>query len=267
MAKNIPRGLFNRMAVAAGTTRGVSYILASILVPAADVGGAGNSGYANGAGGSLTPDTIGQKTIFQLFSFGENWLRLSVGESLDELFGSTPIVRFPEHSTLWTTLQDMTASSYSYGGTITGIQAYLNGQVGNSVPFEITTGAAPLGSNIVVNGTFDTADDWQTNDSSIKVAGGLGTFTSTPNSKSLYQTVQGIVGKQSYFVEYDIVNYVSGQMRLSIGGNTPGEARGANGSYSEIILVDPSPTSPNINLITIGTSTLGIDNVSVRRFI
>ena len=116
------------------------YLVAYALVPAADVGGAGNSGYARGGSGSLTPDTLYERDIYNLFSFGANWIRLALGVSLVELLGKTPKIRLPDHSSLWTTLQDSTGSGYSYGGTVTGIQAYLAGEVGNSIPVEITNG-------------------------------------------------------------------------------------------------------------------------------
>ncbi len=120
------------------------YLVAYSLIPAAEVGGAGNSGFAFGVGGSLGPETLYEQTIYNLFSFGANWCRLALGVSFTDLLGyRPPKIRFPDNSLVWTQLQDSTGSGYSYGGTVTDIRAYLLAEVGNSIPVEITNGATP----------------------------------------------------------------------------------------------------------------------------
>lgn len=130
-----------------------------------------------------------------------------------------------------------------------------------------------LGAEMVCNGSFDLGSELVTNGTFTGSASGwtLGTnwafnvnvvcATATTAGQTLSQTIASLVNGKMYYVSYNINAYVSGDVRVTLGG-TNGTTRNANGTYTELI-VTTAGTTLSFERVT-ANFTGCIDDVSVK---
>ena len=119
-----------------------------------------------------------------------------------------------------------------------------------------------LGSEEVLNGTFDTDTGW-TKGTGWSISGG--NATSDGSASNLDQSGTFLSGK-TYKVVYDVLNYVSGDIRFRFTGtsNENGTLRNTNGTYTEYIKL-----ANNQSVLRFPSSSFNgsIDNVSVKEYL
>ena len=117
-----------------------------------------------------------------------------------------------------------------------------------------------IGSELVVNGSFDTNSDW-TLGSGWSIENGKATSDGT--ASNLDQSGTFLSGK-TYKVTYDVLDYVSGDIRFRFTGtsNENGTLRSANGTYTEYITL-----TNNQSVLRFPSSAFNgsIDNISVKQ--
>jgi len=158
-------------------------------------------------------------------------------------------------------------------GTIIRYQGSFVGSISNISVIEITDDTNlprinyegfsyqdALGSEEVVNGTFDTDSDW-VKGTGWSISGGTANCDGTQTSNSnLLQSNTAISGN-TYKITYTITNYVSGTLKSVLG--VGGVVRNSNGVYSEYITATSSSFLLQANSDFIGS----IDNVSVKEYL
>ena len=114
-----------------------------------------------------------------------------------------------------------------------------------------------LGSEEIVNGSFDTDSNW-TKQVGWSIENGKANALNS--SQAIYQVVSFNSQKQ-YKISYTISNYVSGDLRF-VWGNIVAPTNNGNGTYTQIV----SPTSGGLvfYLAAINSFNGSIDNVSVK---
>ena len=123
---------------------------------------------------------------------------------------------------------------------------------------EYTLSDGELGSELVTNGDFDDASDWDTN-GSVAISGGEAVFTGTGQ---LTQAISLVAGHR-YQATFRVSNYVSGSVDLDVGG-TDGTNRTANGTYTETIIAG---SDSDIHIQGFNTPSLRVDDVSVKEIV
>jgi len=115
------------------------------------------------------------------------------------------------------------------------------------------------GPESVTNGDFATDSDW-TKGAGVTISGEkCQCLNTTPYNYALSQIIQLTVNK-TYLVSYEILDYVSGEIRVRLGSNM-GTTRSSNGVYQEKIVAQ----NTDFILQTVASSFTGsIDNVSVK---
>jgi hypothetical protein len=182
-------------------------------------------------------------------------------------------VRFFNYARSATQAQaDFTVGAAGISGSTIGAQQIMpNGLVANwglqdttstQSYAAVTNPAVAMGSNIAINGAFDSDTIW-TKGTGVTIASGVAHFDGTQliNTGVTITTLPVVSGK-SYEIVYTISNYVSGQVRGLVGGNTPGTYRTANGTYTQFITAAGSASS---GVIADPGFVGDIDNVSIRQ--
>ena len=119
-----------------------------------------------------------------------------------------------------------------------------------------------FGNNLVTNGDFATDSNWAKGDSSITISGGKANFTNTSNGHTLRQDDFLTAGKR-YEVSFTVSNYTEGSVRVGRPFVTP--SVNSNGVHTVTgIAVASSGGSDDLQLQNLGTTTLSIDDVSVK---
>lgn len=118
----------------------------------------------------------------------------------------------------------------------------------------------PVGADQAVNGTFAVDATW-TKETNVTISAGVAHFTATPNNQGIYETQTLVVG-QTYKITYTISGYSAGGVQpfFSLGSFVAGALRTANGTYTDFITAG---TSTIFGFLSIGTTTLNIDNVKL----
>ena len=121
-----------------------------------------------------------------------------------------------------------------------------------------------LGSELVINGTFDTDSNWSKG-TGWSISGGSANCDGTQTgSTNLHNSTDiGIVNNKFYKVVYTISNYVSGSIRIKVGNTGFGVYHTSNGTYTQYLkaVVTTFPRAQfNADANFIGS----IDNVSVK---
>ncbi len=143
-------------------------------------------------------------------------------------------------------------------GSVGGVKDQTTGLVDMSNP--------TLGSDVVVNGTFDADSNW-TKGSGWTISGGTANCTNESGSDSEFKTTSGISGIQNKYVlfTFDLVSITDGSVSVTLEG-TGGQDLSdldAPGSYSFI----KKTTDATPKIIFIADSSAGglsIDNVAIR---
>ena len=122
-----------------------------------------------------------------------------------------------------------------------------------------------LGSELVINGTFDTDSNWSKG-TGWSISGGSANCDGTQTgSTNLHNSTDiGIVNNKFYKVVYTISNYVSGSIRIKVGNTGFGVYHTSNGTYTQYLkaVVTTFPRAQfNADANFIGS----IDNVSVKQ--
>jgi hypothetical protein len=129
------------------------------------------------------------------------------------------------------------------------------------------TGTTPatLGSELVANGTFDTATGWVT-EAGWTISGGAAECT---GSSRLYQT--GIIStNKTYAVSFDVTSYTSGEIAVYLGNEGYGnQVASSAGSHSFIVTTSgASNTVLYFDGYPGGSTFIGsIDNISVKEVV
>ncbi len=119
-----------------------------------------------------------------------------------------------------------------------------------------------FGNNLVTNGDFATDSNWDKSDGSITISGGKGNFNDTPNGYALQQNNFLTAGKR-YEVTFTVSNYEEGGVLVRRPFITP--SVNSNGLHTVTgIAVGSSGGSDDLRFQTLGTTTLSIDDVSVK---
>ncbi len=119
------------------------------------------------------------------------------------------------------------------------------------------------GSELVTNGDFATDTDWSKGGSFATITGGEAVLISAPNaSDTFYQAISGYANKR-VIVVFEITDYTEGAINVSWEGVNGNNASGL-GVYSQILTL--ASGNANFNFRTVGTTTLKIDNVSVKEY-
>ena len=122
-----------------------------------------------------------------------------------------------------------------------------------------------LGSEQIVNGGFNDGSNWTT-------LGGwsIGGGSANCNGGSIMYTNGSIEVSKTYKVTYDIINYVSGNVRSIFNGTTTdgnGTTRNANGTFTELVQSTDN-ASGTFSFGAVAGSFIGsIDNVSVKEYL
>jgi len=117
-----------------------------------------------------------------------------------------------------------------------------------------------LGVEEVVNGDFETDSDW-TKGTNITINEVSAIFSSTPSGNSLTQSNFLTIGKTYIFV-FSVSNFSEGSVKIRFPFNSS-NLIASNGTYTETAIA----TSDDLTFQAIGTTTLNIDNVSVKEVI
>jgi hypothetical protein len=123
----------------------------------------------------------------------------------------------------------------------------------------IETVPLDLGSEMVTNGTFNTANDWTLN-SNWGISGGTANADGT-SSDPMFQN--GVVASgKSYKVTYTLSNFTQGSVYVDLGLGGIGATRTSAGTYTETIVAGSSNT--RFYLRGSGNFIVSIDNISVK---
>jgi hypothetical protein len=119
-----------------------------------------------------------------------------------------------------------------------------------------------LGSELITNGDFATDSDWSKG-TGVTISNGKAVFTNVSNAtQGLVQSNVAVIGK-TYKITFTISDYNQGAVYVLRPTNLgAGSAVSSNGTFTFTLKAE---TSSSFILFTVGTTTLSIDNVSVKQ--
>jgi hypothetical protein len=119
-----------------------------------------------------------------------------------------------------------------------------------------------LGSELVVNGDFDTDSDW-VKGTGWTISGGTAN-AAIPVASGLTASVGALTIGTTYKLTYTISNYSAGNIVIQAGWQASGASRSANGTYTEYLVC-----AGDTYVAFLGTSSFigSIDNVSVKEYL
>ena len=120
-----------------------------------------------------------------------------------------------------------------------------------------------LGSEEVVNGTFDSDTAWTLSNSTIS-NGELNILTASINNTAI-QSISNLVVGSDYKIEYKINSISSGGLVAYEASHTRPAYQTSTGVYSNIFTA--TATTQTIYIRTSGATTASIDNVSVKEYL
>ena len=126
-------------------------------------------------------------------------------------------------------------------------------------------GTGVLGSELITNSADrDFSSDtgfWAKEDGTITISGGAAHFTNSTALKALYKTSFLTIGL-TYAITFEVKNFSSGAVRTWSGSTAQSPYYSANGTYTWYFVA--GSTSLNFLSNSTGTTTLDIDNVSIK---
>lgn len=117
------------------------------------------------------------------------------------------------------------------------------------------------GADLVTNGAFAADTDW-TKGTGWTITGGVADVDGTQVADSDLEQSITVTNTDSYEVTFTVSSWVAGTITPRIGG-TAGTARGANGTFTEVIVAGAG-ASPELELRADATGDMQIDNVIVK---
>jgi len=118
-----------------------------------------------------------------------------------------------------------------------------------------------LGSELVVNGNFDTDSDWFLSDSTI--SNGKLNISTTSINNTAQQSITNLTVGESYKIEYNINSISTGGLVVYESSHIRPPYETSVGVYSNTFIA--TSTTQTIYVRTSGTTTATIDNVSVKQ--
>ncbi len=118
-----------------------------------------------------------------------------------------------------------------------------------------------LGSELTVNGNFDTDTVWLKN-TGVTISGGVANINTAATAHAIAQS-PSVPANRFYKVTYTVSSYTSGSIRCVVGG-TAGLIRNQVGTYTEYVI---SAGSSTIQLASSGGFVGSVDNFSVKEII
>ncbi len=123
-----------------------------------------------------------------------------------------------------------------------------------------------LGSELIINGTFDSDSDW-TKGTGFSISGGVASCDGSQSSTTNLHNAagNGLVNGKTYRVEYTITSYTAGIVRVKAGNTGYGTDRSAAGTYVEHLVASGTPfTFPTVQFNAESDFVGSIDNVSCK---
>ena len=131
----------------------------------------------------------------------------------------------------------------------------------NSSSVSVLVADETIGAELITNGEFATATDWTLQNAGSTISGGKLNQVSVPNGQNVYQTT-GIVVGNTYKVVMTISGYSSGGVRALLGSTGATATISANGTF---LVEGIAAGNTTFYIQAIGTTTLSVDNVSVKQ--
>jgi len=131
----------------------------------------------------------------------------------------------------------------------------------NSSSVSVLVADETIGTELITNGEFATATDWTLQNAGSTISGGKLNQVSVPNGQNVYQTT-GIVVGNTYKVVMTISGYSSGGVRALLGSTGATATISANGTF---LVEGIAAGNTTFYIQAIGTTTLSVDNVSVKQ--
>ena len=131
-----------------------------------------------------------------------------------------------------------------------------------------TMGPTTGSTELVTNGTFDTATDW-TLSAGWSITGGQAVASSAAQFKGISSTALSLVAGRRYRASMDVASYTAGSvdMRYREGGSIIANTgnKSSTGTFTlDFTCTDAATPDINIQTRSSGSNTFAIDNVSVR---
>ena len=133
----------------------------------------------------------------------------------------------------------------------------------NDTTWTDRTPLGAYGSELVTNGDFSSDSGWTKE--TFAITGGVAVASSEVNSTQIYQSISQTSGK-SYEATFTISGYSAGGIKVLYDSTlTSGTTFNSNGTHT--VVVQPvTGGSRNFGFRCVGTTTLNIDNVSLKRY-
>lgn len=160
---------------------------------------------------------------------------------------------FPKRSYSFETLME-------YLSALSGLVAYypLDDASGNMA--RVINPAVALGRNLVINGGLSADANWS-KATGVTITGGVAVFTSVTAAGGVLNQASVLVPGKTYEFTFEVIEYTGGSVRIQDNAGVGGTFRNAVGVYTQNLTVAGS----SIQFAISGTTTLKIDNVSVRQ--
>ena len=142
------------------------------------------------------------------------------------------------------------------------------GGVGDQTTGIVDMSNPTLGSEKVLNGTFDADRDWDKGDAEggWTISGGTANCNNASGGESVFRTASGISGIQNKYVlfTFDLVSITDGSVSVTLEGTGGQDFSDLStpGSYS--FIKKTTDATPDVIFTAEDTSVLSIDNVSIR---
>lgn len=116
-----------------------------------------------------------------------------------------------------------------------------------------------IGSELVTNGTFDTASDW-TLKSGVSIGSGVLSSDGTTNGELARQSNIGLISGKVYEISVDVISLTAGSFGVKLGGTSTLSFAGTGTKRAYFV----ATSIDNVQLMSTSSATGSVDNLSVR---